>query len=93
MPEEFHAMVENDTILGAAFHDHGRQEEIINSTNLEWTIVRPTEIIDSEETGSFTINSATERSSFTISKHDVAQFIVNELNDNAYLGQAVMITS
>jgi putative NADH-flavin reductase len=92
MPDEFKKMVLNDTILKASFHDHGIQEELVKESNLEWTIVRPTEITSEIEKARFTKNKPTENSTFQISKFDVAQFIVDELNENNYIGQVVMIT-
>lgn len=92
MPNEFKEMVMNDSILKASFHDHGIQEELITSSNFEWTIVRPTEIIEKQETGTFSVNFPTEHSFFQISKYDVAQFIADELLAGKYLRQAVMIT-
>jgi len=93
MPTEFKEMVMADPVLGASFKDHSIQEDIIKSSDFEWTIVRPTEIIDSVESKNFTVNFPTESSTFQISKYDVAQFIIDQLADNSFSGQTVMITS
>ena len=92
MPDEFKHMVMNDPILSASFHDHGIQEELVRNSKLEWTIVRPTEIVSEPAKGTFTINRPTEHSIFQISKYDVARFIVDELRGNRYTRQVVMIT-
>jgi len=92
MPDEFKTMVLNDPILKASFHDHGIQEQFVKNSNLEWTIVRPTEITSEEAKGTYTKNAPTEHSTYQISKFDVAQFIVDELNENNFIGQVVMIT-
>lgn len=42
MPFEFKEMVNKDPILKSSFEDHGIQELIIKSTEIDWTIVRPT---------------------------------------------------
>ena len=92
MPDDFKKMVMNDPILKPSFHDHGIQEELIKNSKLEWTIVRPTEIISNPAKGTFTKNKPTEHSTYQISKYDVAQFIVDELQENKFIGQVVMIT-
>ncbi|NOU46898.1 MAG: NAD(P)H-binding protein [Bacteroidales bacterium] len=92
MPDEFKEMVLNDKILKASFHDHGIQEDIVKKSDLEWTIVRPTEITGEKEKATFTKNSPAENSTFQISKFDVAQFIVDEIEGNNFIKQVVMIT-
>lgn len=93
MPNEFKEMVLNDQILKASFKDHGIQEKLVMQSQLEWTIVRPTEIIDADETRAYSINTITENSTFQISKYDVAAFIVNELFEKKYLRQVAMIAN
>ncbi len=93
LPEEFRATVMNTPILKAAFHDHGLQEEFIKASKLDWTIVRPTEIVNEPETKAFTKNEATDHSAYKISKYDVAQFIIDELETKTFNMQVVMITS
>jgi putative NADH-flavin reductase len=92
MPNEFKEMVINDPILKASFQDHGIQEQFVKKSNLEWTIIRPTEITSEEAKATFTKNRPTEHSTYQISKFDVAQFIVDELGENNFIGQIVMIT-
>ena len=92
MPDEFKEMVLSNDILNASFKDHTIQEGFIKQSDLDWTIVRPTEIINDKESGTFTINRPTENSRFQISNSDVAQFIVTELTEEKYLHQVAMIT-
>ncbi|MBL0049092.1 MAG: NAD(P)H-binding protein [Bacteroidetes bacterium] len=92
MPNEFKEMVLSNDILNASFKDHTIQEEFVKQSDLDWTIVRPTEIINEKESGTFTINRPTESSRFQISNSDVAQFIVTELIENNYIKKVVMIT-
>jgi putative NADH-flavin reductase len=93
MPEDFKKMVLVDDILSASFKDHGIQEDIIKQSNLDWTIVKPSEIVDDEETGTYTINQFTSESIFQISNRDVAQFIATELAERKYIRQEVVITN
>ncbi len=92
MPDDFKTMVSTDEILSASFKDHTLQEDIVKQSNLDWTIVRPTEIISGKESGTFTINQPNNNSKFQISNSDVAQFIVTELEENKYIKQVAMIT-
>ncbi len=93
LPEEFRNMVLNTPVLKAAFHDHNIQEECIKASKLNWTIVRPTEIVDEPETKTFTKNETTAHSVYHISKYDAAQFMIDELENTTYINQAVMITN
>lgn len=93
MPIEFKEMVNKDPILKSSFEDHGIQELIIKSTEIDWTIVRPTEIVDTTEKRIFSINYPAKDCTFQISKYDVAQFIIDELFEKQYSGKTVMITS
>lgn len=92
MPDEFKEMVLSNDILNASFKDHTIQEGFVKQSDLDWTIVRPTEIINDKESGTFTINRPTENSRFQIRNSDVAQFIVTELTEEKYLHQVAMIT-
>ena len=93
MPQTFKEMVLNDPILEASFKDHGVQEDMVKSSNLTWTIVRPTEIVATPESGKFIVNGFDETLTYQISKYDVAQFMVDELHQNKYVRQVAMITS
>lgn len=92
MPAEFKDMVLKNDILNASFKDHTIQEEFVKQSDLDWTIVRPTEIINDKERGTFTINRPAKNSRFQISNLDVAQFIVTELTAGKYIHKIAMIT-
>jgi putative NADH-flavin reductase len=92
MPDSFKDMVMNDSILKASFYDHGLQEDLLKKSELDWTIVRPTEIVDKPATSTYTIDSPSDSSIFQISKYDVARFIITELFEKKYIQQIVMIT-
>lgn len=93
MPNEFKEMVLGNEILKASFKDHGIQEEFVKNSDLEWTIVRPTEITGNIETANFTVNNPNQHSTYQISNLDVAQFIVTEILEDKYLKQVTMITN
>ena len=86
-------MVSNDPILTASFKDHTLQEQVVKNSNLNWTIVRPTEIVNEIESGGYCVNDYKDNLTFQISKYDVAQFIVDEISNNAYVNKVAMITN
>lgn len=92
MPEDFNEMILSDKILSASFKDHDLQEELVKQSDLDWTIVRPTEIIADKETNTYTVNDPTANSKFRITNLDVAHFIVEELKAGKYIRQVAMIT-
>jgi nucleoside-diphosphate-sugar epimerase len=93
MPDAFKQTVASDPRLSAAFHDHDLQEQFVRDSGLDWTIVRPTGIVDTPETGAFSIGFAPERPTSVISKRDVAQFLVDALYDDRLVGRTVLITN
>ncbi|TAM99204.1 MAG: NAD-dependent epimerase/dehydratase family protein [Chitinophagaceae bacterium] len=93
MPDGFKNMVLNNELMNASYKDHGIQEDLVKQSNLDWTIVRPSEIIHGPELGTYTINALTDKSKFQISYLDVAQFIVSELEEDKYIKQVAMITN
>ena len=93
MPDSFKTMVLNDPILTASFKDHTLQEQVVKNSNLNWTIVRPTEIVDGIESGGYCINGYKDNLTFQISKYDVAQFIVDEISNSVYINKVAMITN
>lgn len=93
MPSDFKEMVSKDEILSASFKDHGIQEDLIKNSDLDWTIVRPTEIVDSSMPGKvFTVNEYRDDLIFQISRQHVAEFICAVIQNNTYSKNVAMIT-
>ncbi|MEM7029757.1 MAG: SDR family oxidoreductase [Chloroflexota bacterium] len=78
------------TILRKAFVSHEHQETTIKQSKLDWTIVRPGAFEDSDQTGEyrhgFPLTDKTIKA--TISRADVADFMLKQLNDDTYLRQS-----
>jgi putative NADH-flavin reductase len=72
--------------LRKAFADHEIQENYIRQSNLDWTIVRPAALTDGARTGiykhSFPVTEKGLKSK--ISRADVADFMLKQLNDKTY---------
>ena len=76
-------------ILRHVFADHEKQESYVRQSQLDWTIVRPGAILDGKRTGHYRHGfPGTDKSShLKISRADVADFILKQLNDKTYLHQ------
>ena len=74
-------------LLRTAYEDHGVQERYVRESNLDWTIVRPGALVDGEATGDYCHGfSPSERAiSLTVSLADLADFVVHELENGAYV--------
>lgn len=81
-------------ILFLYFWDKAKQEKLIRSSNLNWTIVRPGQLTNGRKRGSYKHGSNVGNFILTkmISRADVAHFILCQLNDTAYLKKTPGIT-
>jgi putative NADH-flavin reductase len=77
-------------ILPFYFWDKTRQERLIAQSAVEWVIVRPGVLTNGEKRGSY--RHGRQAGSFLwtarISRADVADFMLNQLSDDAYLKTA-----
>lgn len=76
-------------LLRNVFADHQRQENYVKNSHLDWTIIRPGSFVDGERTGEYRhgFPGTDKTSKLKISRADVADFILKQLTDNAYLGK------
>lgn len=72
------------------FWDKTRQERIIAASKVEWVIVRPGGLTNGPKRGSYRHGSRLGNFFWTvrISRADVADFMLNQLESNTYLGTA-----
>jgi putative NADH-flavin reductase len=73
--------------------DHEVKEEMIKSSGMDWTIVRPPKLTDGGYTGAYRVGEGiVARSVFpTLSRADVAAFMVGQLTDAASVRKALTI--
>lgn len=76
--------------LRTALEEHERQEIVIRSSGLSWTIVRPTGLTNDPATGNIRVGS-TGRG--RIPRADVAAFVLNQIVDDSSIGRAITISS
>ncbi len=73
--------------LREVFADHERQENEVKQSRLDWTIVRPGAFIDGDHTGQYRhgFPSTDKTTKLKISRADVADFLLQQLTNDAYL--------
>ena len=81
-------------LLRKPFADHQLQENYVQQSRLDWTIVRPGAFVDGERTGNYRqgFPGNDQTSKLKISRADVADFILKQLTDNSYLHQTPSIS-
>ena len=76
------------------FWDKSKQEKLIQSSKLDWTIVRPGQLTNGKKRGKYKhgLNVGNYILTKMISRADVAHFILSQLNDQTYIHQTPGIT-
>ena len=73
----------------AMFADKVRQEQFVRQSNLDWVIVRPAKLTNGPKTGIYKVGVPFSIGpNAKISRADVADFILTQLNDDTYQHQA-----
>ncbi|MBF8248255.1 MAG: putative flavin reductase, partial [Bacteroidetes bacterium] len=74
-------------ILFFYFIDKARQERLIKQSNLDWVIVRPGRLTNRKKRGVYRsgFNVGNALWTVSISRADVAEFMLKQLNENMYL--------
>jgi uncharacterized protein YbjT (DUF2867 family) len=77
------------------FADKERQEQILRSSSLEWTIVQPAALSNGPRTGAYHVGqrACVGRLLPRVSRADVAHFMLEELTRGGHVRQAVAICS
>ena len=80
-------------LLRNVYADKNRQEAIVRNSGLDWILVRPS--ILNDKPGHDTVRALTDLSGFhggTISRQDVAKFVVDQLAVDTWLRRSPLIT-
>jgi uncharacterized protein YbjT (DUF2867 family) len=81
-------------LLKRVYDDKDVQEWIIKSSGLDWTIVRPGLLTNRPATGRYRVLTAPEDWRFgMISRADVADFLVRQVDDRALIGTTPFLIS
>jgi uncharacterized protein YbjT (DUF2867 family) len=78
-----------DFLLKVPYADHERQEAEVRSSGLEWVIARPGRLTNGKARGRYVKKTAIEPLPTSISRADVADFLVEACEGTAWVGQAV----
>lgn len=80
-------------LLKSAREDHEAQEAGVKASGLDWTIIRPSGLVNSPRTGVYSVGENIRANTSQISRADVADLILNELEKQALVQKAVTITN
>jgi putative NADH-flavin reductase len=81
-------------VFGRAYEDKGRQERLIKESLLDWTIARPGVLIGGARTGRYQILADPSRwRNGVISRSNVADFLVRQIEDQTYLREAPVLVN
>jgi putative NADH-flavin reductase len=77
-------------VIRHSFADKERQEQAVMRSDLDWTLVRPAALTNGERTGAY--RHGQDRSiRGRISRRDVADFLLRQLDDESYVRRAVAV--
>jgi putative NADH-flavin reductase len=77
--------------LKKVFDDKVAQLHLLEESNLDWVLVRPSGLIDAQKTGKYYI-TFDKPSGRNISRSDVAEFMLAQVSSNKYLKQMPIIS-
>lgn len=78
-------------ILKRAFRDHDVQERMTRESGLEYVIARPTRLTDGPAKGQYTKTAELVKVPGSISRADVADFLVESCDSQTFLNKAVQL--
>jgi putative NADH-flavin reductase len=82
------------TLLRGIYADKAKADATIQSSRMEWTIVRPVVLTNGPRTGSYRVGEHLPlRGLPKISRADVADFMIRELNERKWIRKTVVISA
>ena len=81
------------TVLKSARDDHETQETAVMESGLDWTIIRPSGLVDTSRTEVYEYGENIRAKTSRIARADVADLILKELKENQLIGKAVTISN
>jgi uncharacterized protein YbjT (DUF2867 family) len=81
-------------VFGRAYDDKSLQERLIKESGLDWTIARPGVLTGGSRTGRYKVlTEPSEWRNGIISRSDVADFLVRQIEDQTYVRQAPVLVT
>jgi len=75
------------------YEDMSRMEREVRSSGLDWVIVRPSTLTDDPASGRYILGIDRIPKGWRIAREDVADFTLDQLDDDRYLRRAIAITT
>ncbi|MEM8860900.1 MAG: SDR family oxidoreductase [Chloroflexota bacterium] len=79
-------------LLKNVLKDHERQEIIVQESSIEYVIVRPGQLVDGEHTGHYTHGADGGFKEGRLTRANLADFMLTQIEDPQYWGKAVVVT-
>jgi putative NADH-flavin reductase len=79
-------------VVKNVYEDKERQEEEIKQSDLEWVIVRPAQLTDEPARGKYGVYLGGSYKAKTISRADVANFMLAQLSEDTYVHKTPVIS-
>jgi biliverdin reductase / flavin reductase len=79
-------------VFGEMYADMGRMEREVRKSGLEWVIVRPSALTDDPAQHRYVLGVDRIPRGWRVAREDVAELILDQLQDDRYLRRAVAIT-
>lgn len=90
----FYDRILNPLLLKTDYADKTRQEKILKSSDSQWTIVRPGFLVDEASEKAYRVLDKTDGLvSGSISRADVAHFLLASVEQNTYVQQTVFLSN
>lgn len=80
------------TLLKNTRADHEAQEKLVKDSTLDWTIVRPSGLVDTPKSDDYVVGEAIRAKNSKISRADVASLMLKIMLDQESIGKALTIT-
>lgn len=80
------------TFLRFVLEDKNNMERVVEASSLDWTIVRPPRLTDDSASSEYkTLQNSSEGVVHSISRADLAHFMLSQLSDRRYVREAVIV--
>jgi uncharacterized protein YbjT (DUF2867 family) len=80
-----------DFLLKGPFEDHERQESLVQASGLDWVVARPSRLTNGPARRRYAKKTLVESVPSSISRADVADFLVEACEVDAWVGHAVQL--
>ncbi len=89
-----HRYVLRPTLMRRLYKDHEEQEKLVMQSNLDWTLARPGSFVVGRQTGKYHHGFTAKIAglTFKISREDVADFMLAQLDSDTYARRAVNLS-